>query len=119
MTQVPVASLADSDMLFLDQATQVFGYNQLPYDVLSGDDTAIKNAINKYAGSAIASLGRRGHNDWMSAYKGPLLAPVQEAVQAFINAMPAPVSYWDRLFAAMGLGRKASAQKNYDHYLKH
>lgn len=119
MTQVPVANLNDDDMLFLDQATQVFGDNNLPYDVLSGDDTAIKNVINKYAGTAAAVMGRHGHNDHMSGYSGPLLAPVQEAVQAFIAAIPPPTTYMEKLYAKLGLDRKTHAQKLYDEFLKH
>ena len=119
MTPVPVASITDADALFLDQVTQVFGDNNLPFEVLAGDHDAINTVINKYAGTPEAVLGRHGHNDHMTSYTGPLLAPVQEAVQAFINAIPAPSTVMEKIYASMGLDRKTHDQKLYDQFLKH
>ncbi len=114
-----VAGLTRPDFMFLAQAANVFNVPNLGFNVLDGDQDAIRNAINYAHTNGIEALLRPDVHDWMSHYEGALLGPVTLAVKANIakeKATP-PTGIMARMYAKMGLDPATRHTKLFNQYL--
>ena len=99
-------SLTDADAMFIDQVVQIFDYNDLHFEVLSGTRDEINTVINKFSGTAAM------RQDRITGYTGPLRQPVREKLQRYCAKMAAvPMTMKDRLYAIWGQNRQVRYTK--------